>query len=360
MAKLFNTIPYYWLNHSVGRPLANAAEVFEKAYLSAWQEREPWPLWLEQIEGFRSQVGQLLGVEATEVSPQVNISSALVKLLGSFGDRPLTVLLAEEDFPTISFVASKAPNCELTFIPRGLDLSDEQTWAPYLNDQVDLALITHSYSNTGQRAPVKALLERCRAHRIFSVVDIAQSVGVIDIAAESWDFDCLLGTSVKWLCGGSGAAFMVLSSKHVSTLEPTDVGWFSHRNPFEFDPHHFEYASDANRFWGGTPSVVPFVMAANAIRELRNIGIANIQAHNRLLSELILEQLPQTWRFSPEDHSRRGGTLVIDVPNDQLAAVASNLEKLGVGFDQRGHGIRLSPHIYNSQEEAAAIAACFS
>ena len=56
----------------------------------------------------------------------------------------------------------------------------------------------------------------------------------------------------------------------VSRLTPTDVGWFSHDDPFELDVHSFRYADNARRFWGGTPSVAPYVAATVGLRNRRD------------------------------------------------------------------------------------------
>jgi kynureninase len=137
-------------------------------------------------------------------------------------------------------------------------------------------------------------------------------------------------------------------------LQPSDVGWFSHADPFEFDIHHFEYASDARRFWGGTPTVVPYVAAAASLRLMAGIGVPAIHAHNRRLIDAFLGALPEAWRTRIRTENI-GGTLCIDT-GAALQTIRQALTAAAVQFDCRGPVVRLSFHIYNTPEEALQIA----
>jgi len=70
--------------------------------------------------------------------------------------------------------------------------------------------------------------------------------------------------------------FLWISQEKLSRCEPVDVGWFSHENPFKFDVHHFRYHEITLRFWGDTPSVLPYCLAANNIENTLSIGLDNV------------------------------------------------------------------------------------
>ena len=65
---------------------------------------------------------------------------------------------------------------------------------------------------------------------------------------------------------------------------PIDVGWFSHENPFEMDIHDFRYAGDAMKFFGGTPSPAPFILANESLSLLESFGYEKI--YTRIQSSL--------------------------------------------------------------------------
>lgn len=351
----------YLLNHSVGRPPVTTREAWEEGFLHAWQTagEEVWPRWLEAIEGFRSIVGTLLDGAGADVCPQVNLSSALTKILSGLALPPQkrTLLYTEQDFPSIGFVLQQAQKLgyKLRAIPDTEDALDPQTWKEQLSADVGLVMITHVHSNTSRQVPVRDICALARERDIISVVDVAQSVGVVPVSVRSWRPDFLIGSSVKWLCGGPGAAFLWVDPDIQKACEPTDVGWFSHENPFEFDIHNFRYAKGALRFWGGTPSVQPYVTAANSIRLLLDIGIETIRAHNIALTGNIIDACDAKVVVTPTVAEQRGGTVVLSYPDRHQAELCERLRAGAVGFDVRPTGIRLSPHIYTTPEQIGAV-----
>ena len=351
------TTGIYLLNHSVGRPPVTARQAWVDGFFDPWENAgaEVWPGWLEAIEGFRAALADLLGDVPSNFCPQVNLSSALTKILSSL-PRPearRTIVYTEHDFPSIAFVLQQAERAgyRLRALPQSLDTLDADAWDAYLTDDVGLALITHVHSNTGRQVPVADICARARRRDIVTVVDIAQSVGVVPIDLDQWGADFVIGSCVKWLCGGPGAGFLWVGPERVAECEPTDVGWFSHQNPFEFDMHNFRYAADALRFWGGTPSVQPYVTAAHSIRLLDGIGIETVRAHNLALTAQIIDAVDPEVLVTPGEPGQRGGTVVLKYAAEQQEAVCARLRRRSVEFDQRPTGIRLSPHIYTAPED---------
>jgi len=155
---------------------------------------------------------------------------------------------------------------------------------------------------------------------------------------------------------GPGAGFMWISPALVQHLAPADVGWFSHADPFEFDVHSFRFAADARRFWGGTPSIAPYAIAAQSMQVIANIGIAAIRAQNIELMNVFRDALPAAWRRGL-DLDRIGGTICLNL-GDALPGIMSVWRANAVRLDCRGPVLRLSFHVYNTSAEAAFIAGC--
>ena len=351
----------YLLNHSVGRPPVTTRDAWVESFLEPWENagENVWPRWLETIDNFRNALGALLNGRAEDFCPQVNLSSALTKIITSLkpADSRRTILYTEQDFPSIGFVLQQAvkQGYKLKAIPGHLDTLDPKVWSEHLSGDVGMVLVTHVQSNTGRQVPVTDICAQAQDREIISVIDIAQSVGVAPIALPAWNADFIIGSCVKWLCGGPGAGFLWVAPHRLPTCEPTDVGWFSHENPFEFDMHNFRYAKDALRFWGGTPSVTPYAIATNSIRLIHQIGVETIRAHNLSLTKQIMEAVDATCVITPTQPEQRGGTVVLHYPGNQLDAVCSRLQQARVDFDVRSTGIRMSPHIYNDQSEIEAV-----
>lgn len=353
----------YALTHSIGCLPKPSADALETDFLRPWQSQggDAWDAWLRVIERFKESLALLLGGNAAQYCPQSNLSSGLAKLLPALPQSTQrTVLLAAEDsFPSLAFVLQRAGRSGFgaRLIPHVQDPSSVSTWAAALTPDVAAALVTHAHSNTGVLAPAAAIAALCRERGIRCIVDVAQSAGILPLSVPDLGADVVLGSCVKWLCGGPGAGFMWISPALVGELEPADVGWFSHADPFEFDVNSFRYAPDARRFWGGTPSVAPYAIAGESIRVMTRIGIGAIRAHNLHLMEVFRDALPPPWR-SRIDLGRIGGTICLPLGREQVQVMHS-LKASAARVDYRGPVVRLSFHIYNTAAEAALVARCW-
>jgi selenocysteine lyase/cysteine desulfurase len=344
----------YLMAHSIGRPPLIARQALLD-FADSWEfSSDNWPQWLQAIHEFNQSLSDLLNTSVANICPQVNLSSALSKIVSALPDAGSknTLLLSEYDFPSMGFVLDKAQRrgYKLRFIPAQLDHTDLNTWSDHLSADVAACLITHVHSNTGCRVPQAEISRLCQQRGIVSIVDICQSVGVIPIDLSECAADFVLGSCVKWLCGGPGAGFLWANPATVTKFEPLDVGWFSHQNPMEFDIHHFEYQSAALRFWGGTPSVLPYMVAKNSIEHINALGVKNIHDHNIKLRQILCRHLSPQNIVSSTDTEKTGGTLVLNFIAEQ-SNVQQRLEQAGAKFDQRSAGFRISPHIYNSEHE---------
>src|SRR5262249_12359701 len=135
-------------------------------------------------------------------------------------------------------------------------------------------------------APVIAAAHR---HGAMVVLDAYQATGSVPIDVRALNVDFLVGGSVKWLCGGSGAAYLYARKDLIEQVEPTGTGWFSDKRPFDFRVGEIDYAQDAYRFMGGTPSV-PALYAARAGYEIiRRVGVDAIREKSKRQTALLVD-----------------------------------------------------------------------
>jgi kynureninase len=350
----------YLLTHSVGCLPRSALHNAQTRFFDPWIHSggDAWPAWLAEIGAFRNALAALLGGDASQYCPQPNVSAALAKLLPALPrpDVRKNVLIAAEDtFPSLGFVMRQAGalGFQLRLIPRAHDPAQFASWSDALSTDVFAALITHVHSNTSLVAPVAKIAEQCAERGVYSIIDIAQSAGIIPLAVDALGADAIVGSCVKWLCGGPGAGFLWARRTLIPELRPTDVGWFSHADPMEMDIHSFNYAPDALRFWGGTPSVLPYIVATAGLQLLGAIGIDTAWAHNRDLVQTFLDTAPSAvGKRLALEHS--GGTLCI-APGEKLETVRAALGAVGARFDCRGPILRLSFHLCNTEEDARVV-----
>ena len=353
MHKHYHVPKTYFLSHSVGCLPRQTQHDLAKDFFGPWQSLggNAWPDWLEILTRFRASMGAILGVSGDTICPQTNVSSALTKIIHSLPLNPKrnVILLSEQDFPTIGFVLTQAERAgyQLKFITG--DITDAKTWTDAVDDRVAIVHITHALSNTSHLLPVADICQAAKAGDIVTIVDIAQSVGIVPIHIPDWQADFVIGTSVKFMCGGPGACFMYAAPDIIPNCRPVDVGWFSHENPFAMNIRDFRYAADAMRFFGRTPSPAPFAAALSAHKLLDKSGIQSAHTHVQSILDTLVSGLDDKVLVSPRKASQRGGTLVIAPKNRQQ--LTKTLNAANILFDERPEGFRFSFHHYTPRED---------
>ena len=346
----------YLLSHSVGcLPRASRARIASDL-LDPWAEQgsDGWGSWLAAIGAFRGAVAELIGGHVAEVCPQPSVSVALGTFLsGLKREAGRDVLLASAHaFPSVGFTMQQLGvlGYRLELIPEDRNPVDPQSWADKLGPHVAAVVPMHVHSNSGLVSPTAEIAALARSAGAITVVDACQAVGILPVAPRAWGVDALIGSSVKWLCGGPGAGFLWVRHELIQELEPVQVGWFSHADPFAFDIRDFRYADDARRFWGGTPAPAQCVFAASGIETVLGIGQDHVLAANRALIAAAVEAAETEW-----DMSNRGGTLCLTC--DDVDAAEAALRAIGCRFDRRRNILRLSFHVWNDMSQARAIGA---
>lgn len=350
----------YLKSHSVGCQPRSAETLLREKMLAPWRETgEAWPHWLDAIDAWRAALAGLLSVEACDLCPATNVSAGLSRYISALATATerRTILLAPSAFPTIGYLASglAAAGWTTRYLPDDADVRDVASWQAALDDDVALVIAMHVSSNSGALTDIAAVAAAARTAGARCIADCAQSVGVVPVTPAAWGVDAVLGTSVKWLCGGPGAGWLWVAPHDRTALDPMERGWWSHDNPFEMDIRDFRYAPDARRWWGGTPDVAPFILSTAGIGEIASTGVDAVRAHNLMLQTMLRDTLePETpqWRWPAGD---TGGTLCINTGTDQ-PRVAAALEKHGLRADFRGTILRLSFHAYSSAADVEATA----
>jgi len=356
MREHFHVPDNYFLTHSVGCLPRNAEAALGDGFFTPWKTGTNWDEWMPLFDSFRGGLADLLGVKTASICPQTNISSALTKILYSLPEPrsdKKTILLSKEDFPTIGFVFKQAERMGFTLKFVEGAPTDIGNWERAIDASIAVVHITHALSNTSHLVPVPDICALARQYEAVSIVDMAQSFGVVPIPLTEWNADFAIGTGVKFLCFGPGACFLYAAPHILPDCQPIDVGWFSHENPFEMDIERFRYAEDAMRFFGGTPSPAPFVLGLNAIQLWQDIGLGVVHRFIDAKLAALYKAFPHEIIASPTTSGPRGGTLVIAPPNrDSLrqAITANNLL-----CDERPQGFRFSVHGYTSDAELETL-----
>ncbi len=355
---------HYFLSHSVGAQPKTYDAALAEGFTQPWRTEgfNVWGPWFETLDRFKAGLAPIIGADAKDICPQTNVSAGISKILFSLPRRPgrNKIVLTEDAFPTVGFALAQGERhgYELEFLPGGDALADPDAWARAFEDDVQMVVPLLVYSNSSVLAPVAEIAKRARAAGVYSLIDAAQGAGAVPLRLNDWRPDFAVGTSLKYLCGGAGAAYLWADPEVAEQCAPLDVGWFSHADPFEFDIHHFDYAPGAGRFTGGTPAIAPFAGACAAHEIINAHGVEAIYAHNQHLLSRLFDALPAGAVLSSTKEGARGSAALIRVCDYEAAASA--LAKAGVAHDTRLGAVRVSVHLYNDESDIDALAAALA
>lgn len=205
-----------------------------------------------------------------------------------------------------------------------------------LDDSVKVVAFTHQSNVTGAVADVDELVRRARAVDAMVVLDACQSVPHMAVDFHALDVDFAAFSGHK-MCGPSGVGVLYGKDELLKKLPPFLTGG----SMIEIvKMEETTFAEPPTRFEAGTQMTSQVVGLGAAVKFLEEVGMDNIQAHEKKLTERALRQLkeiPGLRIIGPETTENRGGAISFTVegvhPHD-----------LGQVLDDHGVSIRVGHH----------------
>jgi len=357
----------YLINHSLGAMpervydrLRDYAEMWATRGIRAWEEG-----WWEMPVTVGDKIARIIGADPGSVAMHQNVSVCQSIIISCFdlSQKRNKIVYEAMNFPSVMYVyeaharAFSSGGARIVEVPSDDGVTiDTQRMVDAIDDQTLLVPISHVLFKSAYIQDVKAIVEK--AHRVGALVvlDAYQSAGAVPFSVKEFDVDFATGGSVKWLCGGPGAGYLYVRPELRDKLEPKVTGWMAHRAPFAFEPGEIDYAGDIHRFLHGSPAIPALYAAESGYDIINEIGVERIRAKSISLTERLIELADERgWLVnSPRDSSKRGGSVIIDVPH--AGEVVRELAMRDVLVDYRpGAGIRVGPHFFNTGEEIEQI-----
>ncbi|WGL59154.1 aminotransferase class V-fold PLP-dependent enzyme [Pigmentibacter sp. JX0631] len=348
----------YFLNHSMGC-LNKNQEIAKELYFHSWKNKggNSWEEWLPYLENFHKILAEITFSKSKNFCYQINNSSALLKIIHAIpkNNKRKKIILSDLEFPSMQFIFNFLPKDFYEFIlikSKNGRIQTEQ-WLNEIDDKTLFLLVSHVTYGNSFKQPIVDIANKCRKFNVISILDLAQSIGVIPINLENSNFDFAIGSCLKWLCGGTGTGFIWANSSVFGKINSNAFGWFGMENIFAENIDELKKSSNSSQFMDGTPCILPLMLAIESIKLLNNIGFENIYKKNQEYISYLhsyMQEKPKIKVLSPLQHDERGGTFVFSTKNDEQFLNYLKQEKVFVD-SKPNYGIRFSPHIYNTWDE---------
>lgn len=209
-----------------------------------------------------------------------------------------------------------------------------------------LAFMQHT-NTVGDVFPARELCALAREHGIVSLIDGAQSFGLMDVDLSDWQPDFFSGSAHKWPCGPKETGVLFVNRRIHDRFWPSMYSAYPGGRGLS-RTHEGMGQRD-------TPAVRAF---GSQIEFLSAIGQAEIEARSRELTTMLFEELSaiEGVHLWTSPHAERRGAVVTFRPGElDTRRVLAALEEDGVIAASRGGedrpGIRFSPHFYNTEAD---------
>lgn len=326
-------------------------------------KESPWlispPDWFSAPERLRELAAKLIGVDAEAVAlvPSVSygiaIAAANVKV-----ERGQYIVLLNEQFPSNVYawkVLAAQQNANIRTVQR----EPGGTWtdAVLAAIQNDTAVVTvpNCHWTDGSLIDLVEVGAKARSVGAALVVDASQSLGAYPIDIMKVQPDFLVSVGYKWLMGPYGLGYLYVAPVWREQGLPIENSWLSRAGSEDFAglvDYQDEYRSGARRFdMGEFPQFVLVPMAIEALRQILNWGVENIQNSLAILTKEIEQRVLKIGGSALPAGKRAAHMIGIRLPNGFPDQLSKRLASENIFVSIRGDSIRVAPHLYNDKAD---------
>jgi selenocysteine lyase/cysteine desulfurase len=343
-------------------PLLNSAA--EAGRQGLIRKAHPWHIkaahFFDESEAVRGLFARLIGAETADVAIIPSVSYGMATVMGNVTLAPSqSVVTLAEDFPSGVYAAralAERAEAELVTVAR----PGEGDWSAAVLDAIDgstgLVLCPHVHWVYGTMFDLEAIARRCRSVGAALVLDTTQSTGALPLDLAAVDPDYLMAASYKWMLGPYSLGFLYVAPRHQQG-RPIEEGWITRKGAEDFRSlagYAGELEPSARRFdMGERANFALLPVAGAAIEQLLDWGVANISETLGAVTARIAARLGERGIIAPAGSAPH--FLSVAFPECLPDGIEERLEEADVHVSLRGDAMRITPHLYNDDEDVERL-----
>ena len=312
----------------------------------------------------RDLFARLIGATADDIAVTSSASYGMATAaLNIEVGRGREIVLAFEEFPSGVLIwreVAARTGARIVTVDRPAD----GDWTAAMENAIgaDTAVVIASQTHwvCGGYTDLPKIGARCREVGAALVVDATQSVGAMPIDIREVDPDFLAVAGYKWLLAPYSSGFLYVAPRHQQG-RPIDEVWTSRAGADDFRllaNYRDEYQLGARRFDGGERA--NFALLPGAIAALEQLLAwtpERISATVGALCDRIIEAVAPFGLSALPAAVRSPHYLSLKANRPFPADLPARLAGRGVYASARGDRLRLSPHVYNDDEDVERLVA---
>jgi selenocysteine lyase/cysteine desulfurase len=330
------------------------------------RKSRPWEIlprdFFENTETARKLFAQVVGGDAEGVAIVPSVSYGMAVATANI---PLkagqNVVLLEEEFPSNVYPwreLVKRTGAEVVTVPRPAG----HEWTSAVLERVDgrtaVVAVPNCHWTDGSVLDLVRTGERAREVGAALVVDATQSLGAHPLDVSEVRPDFLVSAAYKWLLGPYSFGFLYVGEGYREGV-PIEHNWISREGSENFTrlvEYTDAYAPGTRRYDVGERSnFVLLPMAIEALRQILAWGVENIAASLRGLTARIEGEAEKLGMETVPASMRVGHMIGLGLGPEAPRDLAIRLAEENVFVSVRGHNLRVSPHLYNTERDVERL-----
>jgi selenocysteine lyase/cysteine desulfurase len=227
---------------------------------------------------------------------------------------------------------------------------------------VGLASLSSVHWADGGVVDMDRVAAALRKQGAMLLVDATHAAGVMKIDVPTLDPDFLVFPTYKWLLGPYGRAFLYIAKRHQDgvPLEQTSYGRRAINSERETYYRDTEFVADARRFdMGERDHFISLEMASIGMEMMANWGCDAVQQRLGMLTSWMAEELRNDGVAIPNACVRAPHILSLSFPAGMPEPLIAQLAAEQIYVAPRIGRMRISPHVYNDEEDIDRFVATF-
>ena len=341
-------------------------DVLEAMERAVQLKAQPWnftpPDFFDVVEKFRGLASRVIGTSSENLAIVPSVSYALATAARNIAFSPgQEIVTLADQFPSNVYAWRKLAQQQQGRVV-SVQRDPDDDWTAALLDAIGpetaIVAVPHCHWADGRVVDLEAVGEACRAQGAALVLDLTQSLGAMPIDLAKVQPDFAVAACYKWMMGPYGIGVMYVAPHH-QTGTPIEQNWINRLGAQDFSrliDYQDEYQEGARRFDMGEKSNPPLLEGACAGFEfLLEFGIDNIADALAEKSTKIAEAAKRIGLSSAPIGIRAPHFLSLDLPENRVAGLVERLAEKNVHVSLRGQSLRVTPHLYNNDEDAEAL-----
>ena len=348
----------HFISHSLGCVPAKTKDDLDE-YFELWRTKSitAWSDWLPEVDRAAARIAKIISTKPSTVTMFQNVSGIMATVASclEYTEKRNKIVYESLMFPTVSYVwqaeERRGAKCVLVESKDGITIDADAVCAA-IDEQTVVVPIQHVVFSSAFIQGVRKISDRARQVGAHVILDCYQSIGTVPLDVVDLGVSFACGGSVKYMCGGPGAAWLYVREDLIETFAPRVTGWFGNEAPFAFTMPAQTYADNIWRYMGGTPAIAALYQARAGQELIAQIGVSKIRDKSLVMTQACIDWVDELGMKlnSPRPAAQRGGSVVFDFVG--AADVCRELNRRKFFCDHRpAAGIRIAPHFYTKREE---------